>query len=175
MLLNSLKQRWNQRQSRKRRTVRNRRPALEYLEERITPAIVWDPVFGNEQAIDHGGPRLNSAPVFLIFWGPQWRQTRSDFNGPGDEQAIINGVRNFLSGPYQGELTRYGVNGLDRFYTAINDDVSAPASVGWADVGSEVERATKSAINRPSSLPQTPIYLLLLPPSYTSSLPNAGF
>jgi hypothetical protein len=84
---------------------------LEALEERVTPTIMWNPAFGPEQAVDHGGSRLSSAAVFLIFWGPQWEIARpaSDplgaFDGPGDEQRIIDGVRNSLNGSYQSGLT----------------------------------------------------------------------
>jgi hypothetical protein len=78
-------------------------------------------------------------------------------------------------------LTQYGVDGLTRFYSAVNDDSSPPASLGLVDLGLEINQLTFHTINRPSGMTQpdgsrpTPIYMVVLPPSYTTSLGSGGF
>ena len=46
-------------------------------------------------------------------------------------------------------LTQYGVDGLTRFYSAVNDDSSPPASLGLVDLGLEINQLTFHTIKAP--------------------------
>ena len=94
------------------------RLAVETLEGRVVPTLLFTPHFGQENVAYHGGDLLSSPDVHLIFLGAEWqtptlRQLATD---------IQTRAATLLSGPYLSGLKQYSV------YEALHR-VDAPANV----------------------------------------------
>src|SRR5437870_2976514 len=96
------------------RRARKRRPGhtssvglgVEALEDRSMPSILFSPQFGGESVTDHGGTKLSSVPVELIFWGSAWGTIASP-----SPDMIRNALGHVLGGPYFSSLRQYGCDG----------------------------------------------------------------
>jgi hypothetical protein len=145
---------------------RSRRLELESLEERALPTVVIYPHFGPETVTDHGGTKLNSPPVYLIFWGSDWQGVDSQLAADIQARAAT-----LLSGPYLSGLTQYGSNGL-AWLSQVRFDSSNP-NQGFSD--DQLKAVFNNQIdnnNLPESddTPFAPIYVVLTPPN----VGNAG-
>jgi hypothetical protein len=156
---------------------RRARPlALEQLEDRVTPAVVFNQVFGVETDKQDGNAVLNSPPVFLIFWGSYWSTHASDV-------ANVRGaVSNVVSSAYLSGISQYGSNGIATLSPVTDFSTSADPSNGGFK-GSDIDDVVQNEIDNnvlPESDgagPQTPIYAVITPPGIKSSLGGnvAGF
>jgi hypothetical protein len=109
-----------------KRPPRRARLGLEYLEDRITPTIVFRPHFGAESAVDRGGEKLSSVPVYLIFWGSYWTNNPA---GLGDLGNISNALDQVLTSPYLSSLSQYGSDGVAlNNGSSVIDDLIVPNS-----------------------------------------------
>src|SRR5579883_1241000 len=87
---------------RPRRAVVRPRLALETLEARTVPAILFSNNFGRVPE-DLGGPVINTAHVELIFWGSGWNSG----SGPTLRTQVQDDVDSIVSGPYLTLLAQY--------------------------------------------------------------------
>ena len=78
------------------------RLALEALEDRTVPTVLFIPTFGAE-TVQGSNEGMISPSVHLIFSGSSWTQQ--------SEQALLNSVASILAGPYLSGLTQYGSDG----------------------------------------------------------------
>jgi hypothetical protein len=141
-----------------------RRLALESLEDRNVPSIVFNPHFGPQTAhTSSSGLTLNSAPVYLIFWGQGWgSSTRQSMT---DVQDATNAV---LSSPYLSLLGQYRSDG--QAHVAQVD--THPAGTGPAFGGTFTKAQLKNLVSDEIDngfLPESdatgnlPIYLVVTP------------
>jgi hypothetical protein len=183
--------RYNSTRSRQARRKKPRRPRLlvEYLEDRTTPTIIFSPHFGAEATTFGTGEMLNSAPVFLIFWGSYWNSSSAN----PSESAIQSAFTTELASPIFNRLTQYGSNGSAHFEaswidTAVGDPGGPPppGTTGGPSVSdSQIQNVILNAINDPSSpilapsqFSTPPLYVVITPPGITSSTyppPAAGY
>jgi hypothetical protein len=56
------------------------RPALEGLEERTVPTIMFIPQLGLETQAQNNGGSLSSYAVEIVYWGPDWYWTQDKMN-----------------------------------------------------------------------------------------------
>jgi hypothetical protein len=148
-----------------------RRLELETLEDRAVPTVMFNPHFGQETITDHGGTKLNSPPVYLIFWGSYWQ------SGAGAQMAanIQSQTANLLSGPYLSGLKQYGVDGHAQLARVVFDGSNPQA--GFSD--QQIKDVFNSQIDN-NHLPESddtrtaPIYVVLTPPNLSSNTPGAG-
>jgi hypothetical protein len=88
--------------SRPRRATGRPRLALESLEARTVPAILFGNNLGRVPE-DLGGPVINTAHVELIFWGNGWNSGV----GPALRGQVQDAVDGIVSGPYLTLLAQY--------------------------------------------------------------------
>jgi hypothetical protein len=144
------------------------RPRLEQLEDRVTPAVVFNPVFGVETTKQDNGAVLNSAPVYLIFWGSYWS------THPTDVANVRAAAGNVLSSAYLSGLQQYHSDGIATLNSSIAFFTGfEPDNLGFN--GSNVDDVVQDRIDN-SVLPesdgaggQTPIYAVITPPDIQSS------
>jgi hypothetical protein len=146
------------------------RLALEDLEDRTVPTVVFNPHFGPETVTDGGGQKLFSPPVELVFWGSFW-QTSAGSQLAAD---IENKAATLLSGPFLSHLTQYGSDGNAFFSQAVFD--SSDPSNGFTDA--QIRSVFNNQIDN-NALPESdgtanpPIYLVLTPPNVQSNQAGA--
>src|SRR4051812_27844212 len=75
---------------------------LERLEERLVPAIVFQPQLGAETVHIGDADPLYHSPGNPIFWGPTWKTPR----GP-QSQPILNATKAILASSYLNRLSEY--------------------------------------------------------------------
>jgi hypothetical protein len=95
------------------------------LEDRVTPTILFNPVFGAESPTSNAPfTILNDPSVYVIMWGSGWG------TGPGqaDPTPYLTEAQSILSGPYLSGLSEYGSDGKATFAGAFVVAPS-PASV----------------------------------------------
>src|SRR6516162_6734481 len=78
------------------------RPALEELESRLVPAIVFQPGVA-ERAFNMGGPVINNVHPYLVFWGNGWNTS----SGPAMRNNLISAVNSMATGPFVSRLSEY--------------------------------------------------------------------
>jgi hypothetical protein len=104
--------------SRGPRPASRRRPlrlAVERLEERTVPALVFSPLLGEESFLKDNGAREGGNPVFFIFSGNSW-------GGSADSpkaQKILNAAKKLLDSPYLSGVEQYDSFGGAHFGGAI--------------------------------------------------------
>ncbi|MHB1426081.1 MAG: hypothetical protein ACYC3I_23200 [Gemmataceae bacterium] len=159
------------------RTPVRRRPTtrlcLESLEDRIVPTIVFEPYFGNESVTYHGGPVLNDAPVYLIYWGSYWNTQA----GSTQETQYTTAIRNELNSPLFGNLSQYNNAGPAYLLNTYNSKDADPTN-GFSDA--TLQSVVLDAMSDPNSnidIPAStewqdgghaPIYLVITPPNIDS-------
>jgi hypothetical protein len=83
--------------------------AVEALECRLVPTVLFQPLYNNESASDGGADKLsNGIPVYLIFWGQYWQAPDAGNPTVGD---LTTAAGRLLSGPYFKGLQEYGIGG----------------------------------------------------------------
>jgi hypothetical protein len=110
-LMKSVKNLLGGRRNSTRARKHNASLALETLEDRSVPAILFTPEFGAESVAKHipSADRLHNPKVYLIFWGASaWGDGNGNLNAAATARA--NAANNFLSGPYTSGLARYDTN-----------------------------------------------------------------
>jgi hypothetical protein len=163
------------------RAKRPTRLAVEALEDRCVPAIVFNPVFGQETRGDPNHTSnftvLNSPQVYLIFWGTDWGTTQ----GTAQANALRDDARAILESPYLSGLREYGSDGHALFRASWIDSQSEPANGGTiTDVQNEIAHAiddpTSPIFGPPSfgpgsssSVTTSPIYVVVTDPSHSGS------
>jgi hypothetical protein len=165
------------------RPVRRRRAAplaLEPLEDRRLPTVVFTPAFGAETLQktpnnDYNFQTLSSPTVELIFWGKYWGQHKNQVSSLTTEALFT------LASPYLKGLTEYGSTGGAAFGNWWIDTSSNSNSNGNSNSAIQTEIA--NAINKsngtiaapPSGATQltAPIYVVIGDPN--NSPGNGGF
>ncbi len=152
---------------------------LEKLEDRVVPTIVFYPDFGTEPTSYGGGPVLNDAPVYLLFWGSYWNTSQ----GSTSQTQLTNAITNELNSPLYGNLKQYKDNNsntagpayVNGSWTATE---TADPSNGFSD--SQLQNVVQAAVNDPNShIPSpsaieatdgghAPIYIVITPPGIDS-------
>jgi hypothetical protein len=108
------------------------RPALEELESRLVPAIVFQPGVA-ERAFNMGGPVINNVHPYLVFWGNGWNTS----SGPAMRADLINFVNNLVTSGYVSGLSEYRSSigaGIPAAWTTDTDS-SPGASFAAGDPG----------------------------------------
>jgi hypothetical protein len=143
------------------------RPAVDQLEDRCQPSIVFTPKFGGEtvrDAIFNSVLNLKT-PVYLIFWGgAEW----GDGNGNPNPAAVAIGqaMSSVLPGPYMSALGQYRVGMGNASVVGWVVDTSEPASGFSQD---DVANVVNSAIDHlglpdEDDIPnETPLYVVVTP------------
>jgi hypothetical protein len=152
--------------------VKQSRLVLETLEERTVPTIVFNPHFGPETTTDHGGPKLNSPPVYLVFWGSFWQ------NGAGSQMAtdIQNQTVNLLSGPYLIGLRQYGVDGHAQLSRVVFDHSDPQPGFGDQQIRDVFNNQIDNGhLPESDDTSRDPIYVVLTPPGTATSAPALGY
>jgi Ca2+-binding RTX toxin-like protein len=157
------------------------RLGLEHLEERAVPTVVFRPNFGTEGTTLGSGEKLNSVPVYLIFWGTGW--ANGSYSGPTVAQ-IQSAVNTELASPAFSHLAAnpYGTNASAHVQGVwIDGKLGDPSSQGFSD--SDLHSLILNAINDPQSpvlapanfnLSTPPLYVVITPPGEHTSV-NSGF
>jgi hypothetical protein len=105
--------------------ARRARPAVELLEDRLTPTVFFQPQLGAESPVPgHNGPTLSNTPVHLIFEGSYWENPTGITEGD-----VIQSVSNILTSSYLSYTTQYGTNG-HAYLVDIQLDTSLPLTNG---------------------------------------------
>jgi hypothetical protein len=151
----------------------------ECLENRVVPAIVFEPYFGAEPTSYNGGPVLNNAPVYLLYWGSYWNTPA----GSASQAQFTSAFTNELNSPLYGNLSQYkDSNGNTAGPAYINGSWTATEfpdpSNGFSD--SQLQSVVLGAVNDPNShIPspsaieaidggRPPLYLVITPPNIDS-------
>jgi hypothetical protein len=144
------------------------RPAVESLEGRVVPTVVFQPNWPGEYAPLYAGA-LKSPPVYLIFWGSNWNQTQNT-------QPYIQATQTLLNSPYLSGLTQYGSDGHAN-WAAVSADMtsSAPGNFRTSDLQNEVFRVNAYDPNMRfhGSSSMTPIYVVVTDNRATSAQSGA--
>jgi hypothetical protein len=122
----SLRDIWSRRVARRPAPARKGRRtwlALEALEDRSVPTVVFTPRFGPE-TVTGSNDGMQNPSVNLIFSGPYWNTPQ----GQLDEKALINSTKSILSGPYLSGLTQYGSDGRATFGQSWNDSATVASN-----------------------------------------------
>jgi hypothetical protein len=69
-----------------------------------SPTVGAIPALGNVRFVDRGGPILNKADVYLLYWGKSWEPTGTSY--PTHDE-ITAAFRILIGGPYLGGLGQY--------------------------------------------------------------------
>jgi hypothetical protein len=150
--------------NRLRPPVRRVRPAVEVLEDRLTPTVFFQPQLGVEAPVPgHNGPTLSNTPVTLIFEGSYWQ------NPTGVTEAdAIQAVQNILSSSYLSYATEYGTNG-QAFLAGIQQDNSLPLSNGTFAESDLQTVAAKFVTTQPGAPSARSLYFVITAPGITDS------
>jgi hypothetical protein len=158
--------------------------AVESLEDRQVPTIVFRPHFG-EQTLRAGSQNigLQDPPVYLLFWGPYWGTAQ----GQQDQRAMSNAVSSILSGPYLSKLTQYGSDGralYDNSWADVSDPskFKDPVTSAGRPSSAAIEDYLNSVVDQPVSPiwlasphedANPPIYVVVTDPNYSKD--NGGW
>ena len=153
------------------------RPWVEALEDRTLLSVVFTPEYGAETVTDHGGYRMQSPPVLLLFWGSWWQHgtganMASDITNAAKLLFPSTGPSSYLSG-----LSQYGMDGKANFANAVYVNSDPPDQFSLLDLNStitsEIDNST-SYFPDPDSVPNPPIYVTLTPPGIRHDLNADG-
>jgi hypothetical protein len=168
---------WKRLFNRKSPTI-TRRPArshlqVESLEGRDVPSVFFQPQFGPETVHDGGAYKLNSPPVFLIYWGSYWTSPQ----GKADANTLTAAAREVIESPYLSKTVQYGADGQATFGATWTDGGGGRSGFSVDDIDSVIKNAIdnqSSPIPRASTPAHRPIYVVVTQPGATSDDPNAG-
>lgn len=158
--------------SREKRRPKRAWLALETLEDRTMPSVVFQPQFGAEHATDQGGLKLNNVPVYLIFKGAYWTSAPTPGNPSADD--ITADTQAVLNGPYFNLLTQYGVDGKVHLAGTFVDGSNLRANFSSDDLQDVVENAQDHGIPESDDGPFEPLYVVVTPPGVASGDPGAA-
>ena len=168
--------------SSRRQATRHRTLAVEHLEDRTVPTVVFQPLFGPE-SLTASPPFtvLNSPTVYLIFWGSSWAPGQS---GAQTEQTLLNDAVKVLQSPYLSGLQEYGSDGRATYGGSWVDSSSNPppgfdpgaldVPSNWSAVQAEIARAIAAsgspipAPGSPSAPTGSPVYVVITDPDHSS-------
>jgi hypothetical protein len=158
--------------------ARRPRPALEVLEDRLTPSILWLPDKGIEHATPGSGQVLGTAgdtPIYTIFWGSYW------YTGAGQAQAsrIENALNPmFRDSTYLDGLHQYGVQHRARVPNSGTVDVfnySDPANLFTKRDVQDIAAYAIQHQGLPGPDDSNPgVYFVITAPGAQYQDPNAG-
>jgi hypothetical protein len=183
MLLTWLRKIGNQNTNSPRRSVaQQRRPrqhlALEPLEDRVTPTVIFNSFFGPETQKPNGGASLSSPPIFLIFWGSYWGSATSP-----QALAVTNAAKEVINSSFFTEVEQYGSSGVPVF-GGVAYDPSNPVSgfnqgQSFISTPGTIESVVQNQVYhgplpRPNATAHLPIYVVITPPGITSAVNDAG-
>jgi hypothetical protein len=133
--------------------------AVEPLEERKLPAILFQPQFGVEGSNGNHGV-LNNVPVYLIYWGSHWQQPAA---GNPTSTQVTQALEGLLDTPYFTGLQQYGVDGKAHI-AGVYFDTSNPGPSGFST--DDLQNVIENVPNLPESddLPNLPVYVVLTEP-----------
>jgi hypothetical protein len=141
---------------------------VEELEDRLVMNVTFAHELGSETYSDNGGLKLNSVPIYLIFWGDYWNAPTP---GNPTAQNIQDAFTSILGGPYLKGLTQYGVDGNAYLAQSFYIDSANPASNGFSD--SEIQNVVEDTQGN-QGLPESddtandPIYVVVTAPGVHS-------
>jgi hypothetical protein len=167
---------------RRKPAARRRAPLeVEALEQRTVRTLVVTPHFKYPTESDQGGLRLNSPPIYLIFWGTYWATTASNGDPSKPSAAeVTTALKGVVGSAYLSGLTQYGVDGRASVASpGVIQNNNPPGNFGDSDIAGEVADQMYAG-NVPAvivhGLPNmaygTGIYVVVTPPGLTS--PNEG-
>ena len=117
-----------------------------------------------------GGPLLQAAQVFVLFWGTAWQ---------GSQAAVVQQVNQFfdfiLTSPLIDQLAEYSVAGISIGHGsrtgALILSTDPPASIADSDIQTLIQQeiANDSAVPQPTA---NTLYFVFLPPGVTVSVNN---
>jgi hypothetical protein len=156
--------------ARRAKPRRRVRPMVETLEDRLAPAVVFKSAFGDESLLQDGALRVQSPPVYLIFWGSYWSTHSSDLD------KIRTAAGNVISSGFLTGLKQYNNNGTATLANLSAIDSTDPDPKTGFDPD-KIRSIVKNQIhNGPlpesESLPNTNIYVVITAPGY--QLTEAG-
>jgi hypothetical protein len=140
--------------------------AVESLEDRMVPTIVFRPHFGAEAlAAGSNYEGMQSPPVFITFWGSYWKDHQQE------ESNLLASAQSVINSSYFSGLKQYGSDGIVTF-GASWEDLSTPAVGGDGQVSTGTLRDflqgtidnQDSPIPRPSTPANAPIYVVVTDP-----------
>jgi hypothetical protein len=150
--------------NRPRLSVRRARPAIELLEDRLTPTVFFQPQLGFESPVPgHNGPTLSSTPVHLIFEGSYWQSPTGITQGD-----VIQSAQNVLNSSYLSYATQYRTNG-QAFLAGTAPDNSLPLSNGAfseSDLQTVAGKYVQEQVNAPSA---RGLYFVVTAPGVTDA------
>jgi hypothetical protein len=157
---------------------RGYRPALESLEDRRVPTILFVPKFGAETlAPNLPKAGLTSPPVFVVFWGSYWGTSA----GRSETGRLWGNIQTILGGPYTSRLSQYGGDGkaiAGGTWTVAKDPGSAynpkTAQNFFNGLLDQVIDDPNSHIPRPTTPAHTPIYVVVTDPNAPAALAGAA-
>jgi Ca2+-binding RTX toxin-like protein len=154
------------------------RPRLEALEDRSTPAILFTPQDGTPTVTDGGGPVIQDAPIFLIYWGRQWGSPTTSPSRAAIDAATAS-LFSSAGSPYQGHLRQYdSVLGRAHFVRSVWDNSPVPNGFSEDTLVDVVQHAYNHlGLPDPDDLdpsPVEPLYLVVTPPGINSDDAGAG-
>jgi hypothetical protein len=146
--------------------------AVETLEDRAVPTVLFQPVFG-AQDTSFGSGVMHTGRVLPIFWGSYWGshpdQVAQIANRTADVSEFSPGNHNYLSG-----LRWYGNDhGASIYSYYVDTESEPPSSIDGAPFGqpyNEINRVVYDlhALADPTTFSETPIYVVFTPPGVGS-------
>jgi hypothetical protein len=139
------------------------RPALEKLEDRTVPTIVFQPHFGAE-TVQGTNDGMQNPPVYFIFSGPYWNTAQ----GQKDEATLLASSKNILSGPYLSGLTEYGASGTASFAGTWNDAGTVPSKPSSGTLQNFLQTSIGNHLNNQPGFhdaQHAPIYVVISDPN----------
>jgi hypothetical protein len=160
-------QRWRDAFVRQRRPQKFRRPlALESLEERTVPTVVWSNA-GLRTVADAGGPVITHVDVDLVFWGSGWTSAQTLMSN------VANAVTTIMNSPYLSGLSQYrGIGNGQLLRTDLITDSSPPSTFTDAQIQNLVTAEINSGALQPPSADSQLLYMVIPQPG--SSAGNIG-
>jgi hypothetical protein len=139
--------------ARKSGRSRRARLAMEELEGRLLPTVVFLPQLGAEQQDAGNGDQLSSQTVQLVYWGPS-----SIWNGATMPQYTAAAGKLLASG-YLNAVTQYGSDGKAWLASSpITDTDPLPSTMDESAVQDEMDRL-QSQGRIPSGQPITSVFV----------------
>jgi hypothetical protein len=117
---------------------------------------------GTARFVDHGGPVLNKADVYLLYWGNTWTATRTSYPTP---EQITAAITTLIGGPYLSGLAQYrGIKpAVLRGSTAVTSSDPPPAFTD-EQVGDFLDTQLDAGLAPEPDRDHQPLYIVVLPP-----------
>ncbi len=170
-MLSLLRRARSPRDARLARAPHKARMALETLEDRSVPTVVFVPHFG-PQTVQGSNDGMQNPNVYLIFSGSYW----STSQGQANETTLTASAQNILSGPYLSGLRQYGSDGRATFANSWTEAGTVPSQPSIDDMQTFLQGTISAHGAAPgfNDAQHAPIYVVVSDPA-SSAQYNGGW